>query len=695
MTTNNPLLNWTEYPPFDQIRPEHVQPAVQTLLAESEQLLQTLEAQKMSHWADFMPALEQLEDKLHRVWGVISHLTMVKNSPELRTAHQTMQPAVVQFLNRYGQSRPLYEAYCALRDSQEWASYDPAQKRIITNAIREAELAGVGLTGEKREEFNQVSQHLAELGTQFSNHVLDANKAFMMVLTQAEEIMGLPQNALALAAQMAQRHGYPEATVHSGPWVFTLDLPSYNPFLKHSQRRDLREKLYRAYVTRASAGEYNNEPVIQELLQLRQQQAHLLGFNSYAELSLSRKMAGQVDAVHTLLHELLQASSASAQADLAELTQLAQAAGAPEAADFQQWDIAYWAERLLEQKYELKDEELRPYFALPRVLQGMFGLTEKLLSIRVEEDNSGTVPVWHEDVQFFRVYDLQTNELMAGFYLDPYSRPAEKRGGAWMDSLYGRSKLLAPAGKKVRVPIAYMCCNQSPPVGDQPSLMTFYEVETLFHEFGHALHHMLTTVEYNQAAGVANVEWDAIELPSQFIQNWVYHRPTLLKMAQHFETGATLPDELINRLMASRTFRAGYLMLRQLNFGLVDLALHHTYDPYGTQTPIEVQHQIANSIFAVPLIPEDRYLCGFTHLFSGGYAAGYFSYKWAEVLSADAYSAFEEAGLENEEALQTLGRRFRDTVLAWGGGKHPMELYVAFRGREPSTAALLRQNGLI
>jgi oligopeptidase A len=403
-------------------------------------------------------------------------------------------------------------------------------------------------------------------------------------------------------------------------------------------------------------------------------------------------MAPDVATVERFLEELRQASFTAAQQDLEDLRDCASAAGAAEAENLGHWDLALWAERLREQRYDFNDEELRPYFPLPRVLDGLFTLVQRLFAVQVRPADR-EAPVWHEDVRFFRVYDDQERPI-AAFYLDPYSRPAEKRGGAWMDECVGRSRILAAPGQTVRLPVAYLICNQTPPVDGKPALMSFHEVKTLFHEFGHGLHHMLTTVDYGLAAGIHNVEWDAVELPSQFMENWCYHRETLMGMSAHVESGEPLPQELYHKLCTARTYRAGSLMLRQLYFACLDIALHHHFDPQGSATPFDVQQRVAALTTVLPPLPEDRFLCSFGHIFAGGYAAGYYSYKWAEVLSADAFAAFEEAGLDNAAALAATGRRYRHSILALGGSRPPMEVFREFRGREPTTAALLRHSGL-
>jgi oligopeptidase A len=691
--TDNPLLIGKGLPPFEAIKPEHVVPAMRQLLTELDEELTVLERQVTPTWSGLVEPLDRLGERLTWSWGIVSHLMGVKNSPELREAFETVQPQVVQFSNKLNQSQPLYKAFKALRESDDWNSLESAQKRIVEAAIRSAELSGVGLEGEKRERFNEIQMELAELSTKFSNHVLDATKAFSLKLSSNDEVDGLPPSLLSLAAQAARAAGEEGATPENGPWLITLDFPSYVPFMQHSTRRDLREKLYKAYVSRASSGELDNTPLIERILQLRKEEATLLGFNSYAEVSLASKMAPNVEAVEALLEELRGASYDAAAKDLEELKAFAASKGAQEASDLKHWDINFWAERQREEKFAFSAEELRPYFPLPQVLDGLFGLVKRLFGVTVTAAD-GQAPVWHEDVRYFQIAD-ETGTPIAYFYLDPFSRAAEKRGGAWMDDCIGRAKITENGKFTTRLPVAYLVCNQTPPIDGKPSLMTFNEVETLFHEFGHGLHHMLTKVDYPGASGISNVEWDAVELPSQFMENWCYDRPTLMGMAKHYETGEPLPEHYYQKLLAARHYMSGSTMLRQLHFSRVDLELHHRYVPGGDETPVDVRHRIAKTTTILPPLPEDAFLCAFGHIFAGGYAAGYYSYKWAEVLSADAFAAFEEAGLENEDAIASTGKRYRDTVLALGGSLHPMEVFKTFRGREPSTEPLLRHSGLV
>ncbi|MEA5554607.1 M3 family metallopeptidase [Anabaena cylindrica UHCC 0172] len=691
--SQSPLVQGCGLPPFADITPEQVEPAFRHLLADLKQQLDILEANVEPTWSGLVEPLERLTERLHWSWGILNHLMAVQNSPELRIAYEKVQPQVVQFMNTLGQSKPIYNAFKALRASRTWVTLESAQQRIVEAAIRDAKLSGVGLEGKARERFNAIQMQLAELATKFSNHLLDATTAFSLSLTTKAEIEGLPSSLLSLAAQAARAAGEESATPENGPWHITLDFPSYFPFMQHSTRRDLREKLYKAYITRATVGELDNNPLIDIILELRQELAQLIGFQNFAELSIASKMAKNVQAVEKLLEELRQASYDAAVKDLEALKAFAKAKGAAEAEDLQHWDISFWAERQQEEKFAFTAEELHPYFPLPQVLDGLFGLVKRLFGVTVTPAD-GQAPVWHEDVRYFQISDKHGNAI-AYFYLDPYSRPAEKRGGAWMDVCIHRRKIKENGITSIRLPVAYLICNQTPPVDGKPSLMTFDEVETLFHEFGHGLHHMLTKVDYTGAAGINNVEWDAVELPSQFMENWCYDRPTLFGMAKHYETGEPLPEHYYQKLLAARNYMSGSAMLRQIHLSSVDLELHYRYRPGGKETPVDVRHRIAKTTTVLPPLPEDGFLCAFGHIFEGGYAAGYYSYKWAEVLSADAFAAFEEAGLEDEEAIHDTGRRYRDTVLALGGSKHPMEVFQAFRGREPSTTALLKHNGLL
>lgn len=684
----NPLLVTDGLPRFNEIQPEHVVPAIEALLHDALGELERLEANLEPTWEGLIVPLEAMDPPFEYAWGPVGHLLAVKNSDALRKAHETVLPKVVEFSLRASQSKPIYEGLLALRNSNNWDNLDEGQQRVVELKLRAARHAGVGLEGTDKERFAEIARELSQLATDFSNHVLDATKAFELIITDHADAEGWPMSLKQIAAYSYHqaKEIETEPDPEAGPWRITLDYPSYVPFMQHSRRPDQREQVYRAFTTRASSGELDNAPLIERILTLRQEKATLLGYDTYAELSLDAKMAPAVTDVLDMTNELKAAALPRAKKEFADLEAFATKAG--HEGPLKHWDTAFWSERLRENLFDYTDEELRPYFPLDRVIAGLFGLCERLFGVTFEQvDNELTI--WHPDVQFYHVIG-ESGGRVASFYLDPYSRPAEKRGGAWMDSCQDRRWI----DGKLRTPVVHLCCNGTPPAGEVPSLMSFREVETLFHEFGHGLQGMMTSVDYADVAGINGVEWDAVELASQFMENWCYHKPTLLGMTAHYQTGEPLPDELFDKLVAARTFMAGSGMMRQLLFGATDIALHHTYTPGGDQTAMDVYREFAKEMSVLQPLPENRFLCGFSHIFAGGYAAGYYSYKWAEVLSADAFAAFEEVGLGNPDALMRLGRKYRDTILALGGSRHPMDVYRDFRGREPSTEALLRHSGL-
>lgn len=688
----NPLLQEVPFPRFDAVESKHVCPGIRALLQQLENDLAELERTVQPTWPGLVEPLEKIVDRLSVVWGVVNHLKSVKDSEDLRSAIEEVQPEKVKFQLRLGQSKPIFNAFKAIQEGPIWETLSEAQKRIVEVEIKEATLNGVALEGDAKERFNEIQQELEKLSLKFNENVLDATKSFEKVITDKQDIEGLPLTALGLAAQTAVSKGYEGATAENGPWVITLDIPSYLPVAQHARNRSLREELYRAYVTRASSGKLDNTPVIDQILRLRSERAKLLGYNNYAEVSMAMKMA-TVEKAEELLEKIRSASWDSAVQELEDLKTFAIEQHAEEGNDMCHWDISFWSERLREAKYDINEEELRPFFSLPKVMESLFALAKMLFEIDIEPAD-GLAPVWNNDVRFYAVKDLSGSPV-AYFYFDPFSRPSEKQGGAWMDEVFGRSRVLAQDGSSVRLPIAHMVCNQTPPVGDKPSLMTFREVETVFHEFGHALQHMLTKQDEGLVAGIRGVEWDAVELPSQFMENWCYHRDTLMGIAKHYKTGETLSEEIYVKLVEARTFRAASQNLRQIRFASIDLELHSKYVPGSLEGIFDVDQMVAQRTQVVPPLQEDRFLCSFLHIFAGGYGAGYYSYKWAEVLSADAFSAFEEAGLDNEKAVKETGRRFRDTILALGGGRPPLQVFMDFRGREPSTDPLLRHNGLL
>lgn len=734
--TTNPLLASGDFPLYDQVTAEHVAPGMKMLIGEAEAALAALEVRLVKDkyeikCTEFLSELERMSDRIGRAWGVVNHLKAVKDTEKLRNAVEAVQPIVVTFNLKTSQSEAVYQAFKTIMDGPQFAGLTPAQKRIVENEIRDAQLSGVALEGEKKDRFNAIQQELAKLSTSFSNNVLDSTKAFTIRITDKEEVAGLPASALGLASQTAVSKGDKDSTAENGPWIFTLDGPSFLPVQQHAKNRALRELLYEQYITRASektvaketkmgeiAGEIkdgtvgkrqglgllakrvtqklglssgkslDNTPIIEKILALKYERAQLLGKRHHADVSTASKMA-TFEGAMKLMEDLRAKSYDFAVKEMDELKAFAKKQGFE--GELKNWDVTFYAERMREAMYSYQEEDLRPYFSLPRVLEGLFSLVTRLFDVEIVAAD-GKAPVWDKDVRFFQIN--RNGAPVAYFYLDPYSRPAEKRGGAWMDECASRSKTMAAAGSALRLPIAHMVCNQSPPVGDQPSLMTFREVETLFHEIGHALQHMLTTQEEGLVAGIRGVEWDAVETPSQFMENWCYDKATVDKMAKHYETGETIPTDLWNKVKAAKNYRAGSMMLRQLQFSVTDLQLHSAFQPGGDKSVHDLYKEVAKTYQIQEPLEYDRFLCGFSHIFAGGYSAGYYSYKWAEVLSADCFAAFEEAGLDNEDKVKETGVRFRDTVLAMGGGAAAPEVFKEFRGRDPTPDALLRHSGL-
>ncbi|MCX5793412.1 MAG: M3 family metallopeptidase [Elusimicrobia bacterium] len=681
----NPLLSGAALPRYDEIRPEHVAEAVAKMAEEVEKGLAVIEAEpRPPTWATLVEELNTLEEWFTRVWSPVAHLNAVRNSPALREAFQAAQPRMVALGLKVEQSAALYAKLLAVKNGPEWGKLDLGQRRSVEQRILSAELSGIALAGEKKERFNKIAEELSQLSTKYNNNVLDATKEFRLTLTAPADVKGLTDSIKEMLAHSYARQNPPaRPDPANGPWLLTLDAPVYVAFMQFGRSGALREDLYRAFISRASSGGRDNTPLMEEILRLRREKAALLGYGNFAAVSLATKMAKSAGEVTELLEQLRQASLAPAKKELKEVTAFANAAG--HAGGLNQWDVSYWAKRLEEKKFGYTDDELRPYFSLEKVLRGMFAVTHKLFGVTIEPAD-GEARTWNPDVRFFKVFD-GAKEHIASFFLDAYSRPENKRGGAWMNTVVGRR--VSPAG--LRIPVATLTCNFTPPVGEKPSLLSFDETNTMFHEFGHGLQHMLTAVGYPDVAGTSGVEWDAIELASQFMENWCYHKATLLALAKHYKTGETLPEKTFEKIKAARSYRAGMIMLRQLGFALTDMALHTA----GKPDIKAIEKEVAEKTAVIPPLAEDRFLCSFSHIFAGAYAAGYYSYKWAEVLSADAFEAFEEAGLEDPEALARTGIRFRDTVLALGGSVHPAEVFKAFRGRSPSPKALLRHSGLL
>ena len=696
-----PLLKGRGLPDFVTITPCEVDRSIPLLITSLNDDLSNLENSlneklingKNIEWSEIMDPLYKIGESLRWSWSAVNHLNGVCNSPELRDSHTKHQPAIVGFSNRIGQSKILYDSLLNLKNNS-FKLLNQTESRILEAEILSMNNRGVGLKGIVQKDFNEDSERLAYLSTKFSNNVLDATKEWSLLLTEKDEIDGLPERAIERMALLAKeedinKNNKKSNSKDNGPWRLGLDMPSYIPFMTYSNNRSLRERAYRAFVSRASNGELNNQPIIIEILNIRDKQAKRLGYKNWAELSLSSKMAKSIDSVEDLLESLRLPAFNSAIDEIKVLQDFAAKKEGKDSYDLYPWDIAFWSEKLKQEKFDLNQEELRPWFPLPKVLEGLFNLCEDLFEIRIEEAN-GEAPIWHEDVKFFKVID-KNNSNIAAFYLDPFSRPATKRGGAWMDDCLSRSK--QDNGETI-LPVAYLICNQTPPGEDIPSLMSFEEVETLFHEFGHGLQHMLTTVDYPQASGINNIEWDAVELPSQFMENWCLDKNTFKKIANHWKTGEPLDVKTYEKLCKSKTFNSGLATLRQVHFALTDLKLHSTFDQEKIKDPDSIRRNIAKTTTVIQPIPEDKFLCAFSHIFAGGYSAGYYSYKWAEVLSADAFSAFEEVGLNNINEVKKVGRKFRETVLSLGGSKSPSEVFESFRGRPANTKALIKYSGL-
>ncbi len=685
----NPFLSESKFPEFDRLTPEAADEAFPILLERTEKAVAEVERAALPTWDGRVSALTRAMRPLMSAWHLASHALAVRNSDQWRSVVERYQPRVVALSLQIAQSRPLYDLLVAIREGAEWERLDEGRRRVVESALRDARDSGVALEGAARARFAAVETRLAELSRKFSDNVLDSTKAFALDLETESDAEGLPPSLRTLCAS-AWNEAHPDAptpaTPERGPWRVTLDYASCGPFLQYSARRDLRERVFRARAVRASSGEVDNGPLLREILALRRERATLVGFPDYAALALDSRMARTVASVREMIAGVGAVSVPKAREELADLRAFAARNG--EAAPLEPWDVAYWSRRRLEALHGFSPEQLRPYFQFPRVLEGMFELVRSLFGVVVEPCD-GLAPVWHPDVRMFRVSDAGSGAVMAHFYLDPYSRPSEKRGGAWMDSFRDRDD------SDGTLPLALLCCNQAPPAGGKPSLMTLGEVETLFHEFGHALQCMLTRIPYPEAAGINNVEWDAVELASQFLENWCRRPDVLRSLSSHVDTGETLPDDLIAKIRGAATFCQGMAVSRQLSFAETDLDLHDS-GPGGAcgGDPDDVWRAAALRFSPMAPIPEDRFLHSFTHIFAGGYAAGYYSYMWADILACDAFGAFEELGADDESARRRAGRRFAETVLALGGARAPGDVFRDFRGRDPTPDAMLRIKGL-
>ena len=677
--SDNPLLGLTGLPPFSKIQPAHVEPALDALLAECRASVARVLAENTAYtWANLVQPIEDVEDKLSRAWSPVGHMNSVLNSEALRAAYNACLPKLSEYGTEMGQNETLYQAYKQIADGPEYALLDTAQRKIIDNALRDFRLSGIALVPAQRERYKALMQELSSLQAKYEENLLDATNAWKLQITDRARLNGLPDSAIALAKQTAEREKL-------DGWLFNLEYPSYGPVLTYADDRALRCELYTAYVTRASdegphAGQWDNGPIMEQILALRHETAQLLGFNNYAERSIETKMAQNTDQVMQFLTDLAERSLPGARADLDEVRSFAREQH--HAQELESWDIPYYSEKLRQHKYAISQEELRPYFPETRVVVGMFAVVNRLYGLQITEVQG--IDTWHPDVRFYEIRD-RVGQLRGCFYLDLYARP-HKRGGAWMDDCIARRLTIGG----VQTPVAYLTCNFSPPIGDDPAQFTHDEVITLFHEFGHGLHHMLTQVDYAGVSGISGVAWDAVELPSQFMENWCWEREALDLIAGHFQTGEPLPQQLYERMQAARNFQSAMQMVRQLEFSIFDFRIHRDYDPAKGGRIYETLDAVRQQVAVLRPPSFNRFPHSFSHIFAGGYAAGYYSYKWAEVLSADAFAAFEERGIFDRET----GLRFLTSILERGGSREPMELFIDFRGREPTIDALLRHSGL-
>ena len=664
-------------PLFSSIEPAQIKPAIEKAIAKCKLEIDEVVASKDYSYANLVLRLEEVDDNLSKMWSPVSHMNSVVSSDELREAHDACLPLLSEYGTWVGQHEGLYNAYVAIKDSNEYANLDEQRQKVIDNAIRDFTLSGVALPSEEKKRYADIQAKLSELSSTFSNNVMDATMGWSKHVTDESMLAGMPESAKDAAAQAAHQKDLQG-------WLFTLDIPSYLPVMLYADNAALREEMYRAYATKASdqgpnAGKWDNTDIIQQTLALRSEIAQLLGFSSYSERSLATKMAESTDQVTGFLRDLAAKSKPQAEKELEEVR--AYAKDTHGVTELNAWDLPYYSERLKQEKYTISDEMLRPYFPEDKVLSGLFEVVHRLYGLKIIEQPG--IDTWHKDVRYFTITD-SADALRGSFYLDLYAR-AKKRGGAWMDECRVRREKL---DGELQLPVAYLTCNFNAPVGDKPALFTHDEVVTLFHEFGHGIHHMLTKMSVAGVSGINGVPWDAVELPSQFLENWCWEEDALNFISGHFETGEPLPADLLDRMLAARDYQAAMQMVRQLEFSLFDFLLH---SESGDNVDVQAILNSVRAEVAVNTPPAfNRFQHSFGHIFAGGYAAGYYSYKWAEVLSADAYSKFEEDGIFNQDT----GKAFLENILEMGGSRAPMDLFVAFRGREPNVDALLRHSGI-
>ena len=678
---SNPLLQSFDLPPFSKIQPEHVKPAVEHAIKNcKEAIANVLSQNEHFTWQSLVEPIDAIDDVLSKLFSPVSHMNSVVSTDGLRDAYESCLPLLSEYGTFVGQLQGLYQAYQSLKDSSEFSTLTTAQQKVITNALRDFKLSGITLKDEEKQRYGEIVTRLSELSSAFSNNVLDATQAYSINIANKNELAGLPDSALAAAQALAiskEQQGY----------LFTLDIPSYLPVMMYCDNRDLREKLYRAFVTRASdqgpnAGEFDNTEIMNELLALRHELAKLLDFDNYAQHSLATKMASTTDEVMDFLENLAIKSKHQGEEDYQELNDFA--ASEYSQTDLQAWDLAYYSEKLKQSRYAISDEQLRPYFPESKVVEGLFEVVHRLFGLTIKQRED--IDVWHKDVKFYDVF-AKNGELRGSFYLDLYARE-KKRGGAWMDDCVGRRVI---ANGDIQHPVAYLTCNFNGPVGDKPALFTHNEVVTLFHEFGHGIHHMLTQIDASSVSGINGVPWDAVELPSQFLENWCWQGEALSFISGHYETGEPLPQALLDKMLAAKNFQSAMQMLRQLEFSIFDFTMHASYSNNASADHIQqTLNQVREQYAVVKAADFNRFQHGFSHIFGGGYAAGYYSYKWAEVLSADAFGLFEQQGIFDPKT----GLSFLTNILEKGGSEEPSELFAAFRGRAPEIDALLRHSGI-
>jgi oligopeptidase A len=677
----NPLLTVSDLPQFSQIKPEHIKPAVEHAIAECKKVIAAVLEEKTFTWANLVMPTDEADDTLSKLWSPVSHMNSVVNNDELREAYESCLPLLSEYGTFVGQHQGLYQAYQQLAASEKYQQLNIAQKKVVDNALRDFKLSGIALNNENKKRYGEIVTRLSELSSTFGNNLLDATHAYSVNITNKNELAGLPDSAIEAAAELAKEQ-------EKQGWLFTLDIPSYLPVMMYSSNAKLREQLYRGFVTRASdqgpsAGEFDNSDIMNELLKLRHELAQLLGFNNFSEKSIATKMASSTDEVLGFLENLAVKSKAQGQQDLTEVKVFAKSEF--NETDLQAWDLPYYSEKLKQSRYAISDEECRPYFPENKVVSGLFEVVNRLFGLQINEiDNIDT---WHKDVKFFEVLD-SNNNLRGRFYLDLYAR-AHKRGGAWMDDCKSRREL---TNGDIQYPVAYLTCNFNKPIGNKPALFTHDEVVTLFHEFGHGIHHMLTQINTSGVSGIDGVPWDAVELPSQFLENWCWQPEALAFISGHYETGEPLPQEMLDKMLAAKNYQSAMQMLRQLEFSIFDFKMHRDYQPEQENTAYIQQtlNKVREEYSVVKAAEFNRFQHSFGHIFGGGYSAGYYSYKWAEVLSADAFSRFEEEGIFNAQ----VGKDFLTNILEKGGSQEPSVLFKAFRGREPKIDALLRHCGI-